>query len=158
MTGVARRKVGTREHRPGRTSRRASQFAPRQETRRPVILIADDATGTREIYADHFGGRGFSVVTAHDGARAVQAALDHLPDVMVVDLAMPQIDGITAIRRIRADSRTHRSRVILLTGYPHTAAARGALEAGADMVLTKPCLPEVLERHVDRIRRRKRSV
>ena len=130
----------------------------RRSTRRPtVILIADDATDTRNLYADYFGGRGFSVVTAHDGARAVEAALDDVPDVIVMDLAMPQIDGITAIRRIKADARTLRSRVILLTGYPHKAVERSALEAGADLFLAKPCLPEVLERYVNRLRRPRRS-
>lgn len=124
--------------------------------RRPLILIADDTADTRDLYAEHFGGHGFTVVTAHDGARAVQAALDHAPDVIVMDLAMPQFDGITAIRRIKADARTWRSRVILLTGYPHTAVERSAREAGADLYLTKPCLPDVLERHVNRLRRSRR--
>ncbi len=124
----------------------------------PLILIADDITDTRDLYAEYFGGRGFNVVTAHDGARAVQAALEHAPDVIVMDLAMPQFDGITAIRRIKADARTRQSRVILLTGYPHKAVERSALEAGADLFLTKPCLPEVLERYVNRLRRPRRSV
>jgi two-component system cell cycle response regulator DivK len=86
---------------------------------------------------------------ADDGMGAVKAALAHVPDVIVMDLAMPQIDGVTAIRQIKADPRTSRSRVILLTGYPQTVGERPALEAGADLFLTKPCLPEVLERYVD---------
>lgn len=129
----------------------------RQRTRRPpVILIADDTTDTRELYAQYFGSRGFVVVTAHDGTRAVQAAHDHAPDVIVMDLAMPQIDGITAIRRIKADARARQSRVILLTGYPQTSVARGAREAGADLFLTKPCRPDVLEHHVNRLRQPRR--
>jgi two-component system, cell cycle response regulator DivK len=115
-------------------------------------------TDTRDLYADYFGDRGFTVVTAHDGARAIQAALEHVPDVIVMDLAMPQFDGITAIRRIKADARMHRSRVILLTGYPHKAVERGALQAGADLFIVKPCLPEVLNRHVNRLRHSRRSV
>ena len=92
------------------------------------------------------------VITAHDGETAVQMALDHVPDVIVMDLAMPQIDGITAIKRIKADPRTAHTRVILLTGYPRTAIERGALQAGADRFLTKPCLPQELERHVRELR------
>lgn len=98
------------------------------------------------------------MVTAKDGVSAVHAALEHLPDVIVMDLAMPQIDGVTAIRRIKTDARTLRSRVILLSGYLHRVVGRGALEAGADLLLTKPCLPDVLERYVNRLRRRRRSV
>jgi two-component system, cell cycle response regulator DivK len=160
MTELARPEDGGPTLRLRRAPEQTPVFRPRQRrsTRRPpVILIADDTTDTRDLYADYFGSRGFTVVTAHDGARAVEAALEHVPDVMVMDLAMPQIDGITAIRRIKADPRTERSRVILLTGYPHKAIERGALEAGADLFLTKPCLPEVLERYVNRLRRPRHS-
>ena len=149
---------------PTRRLRQAQQTSPsrprqRRSTRRPpVILIADDTTDTRDLYAEYFDARGFTVVTARDGVSAVQAALEHVPDVIVMDLAMPQIDGITAIRRIKADARTLRSRVILLTGYLHRVVEWGALEAGADLFLTKPCLPDVLEGYVNRLRRRRRPV
>jgi CheY-like chemotaxis protein len=133
--------------------RRAPRRSPR---RRPLILIADDTTDTRELYADYFSRRRFTVVTAHDGAAAINVALDHVPDVIVMDLAMPQFDGLTAIRRIKSDARMRRTRIILLTGYPQKAIERGALEAGADRFLTKPCLPEDLERHVNEVRRPRR--
>jgi len=123
--------------------------------RRPTILIADDTTDTRELYAEYFGSRGFTVVTAADGTLAIQAALDHQPDVIVMDLAMPHIDGITATRLIKADARTLQSRVILLTGYTGMAVERDPLGAGADLFVTKPCLPDHLERHVNRLRRRR---
>jgi CheY-like chemotaxis protein len=75
-----------RGHEPVRSVR-----SSRRRTRRrpPVILIADDSIDTRELYAIYFQSRGFSVVTAHDGAAAIQVALDHEPDVIVMDLAMP---------------------------------------------------------------------
>ena len=161
MTSAAHRQDGeSNAPYPTSTSARSlSRLRQHRSTRRPpVILIADDTTDTREVYADYFGSRGFTVVTAHDGTRAVRAALEHVPDVMVMDVAMPQIDGITAIRRIRADPRTLRSRVIVLTGYPRADVERGAFDAGADMFLTKPCLPEVLERYVNRLRRLRRPV
>ncbi len=160
MTSAPRPQAGE----PTRRLRRAQQTSlsrPRQRrsTRRPpVILIADDTTDTRDLYAEYFDARGFTVVTARDGVSAVQAALEHVPDVIVMDLAMPQIDGITAIRRIKADARTLRSRVILLTGDLHRVVEWGALEAGADLFLTKPCLPDVLEGYVNRLRRRRRPV
>lgn len=144
---------------PSRDLRRAPESSPlaprRSPRRRPVILIADDTTDTRELYAMYFTSRGFTVVTASDGAAAIQVALVHVPDVIVMDLAMPQFDGITAIQWIKSDARTRRTRVILLTGYPYEAIDRRAVEAGADLFLTKPCLPEELERHVNKLRRPK---
>ena len=116
-----------------------------------MILIADDTTDSRDLYAEYFETRGFSVVTARDGTGAVQAALEHVPGVIVMDLAMPQIDGITAIQRIKADARMQQTRVIILTGY-HLAVERSALAAGADLFLRKPCLPERLELHVNALR------
>jgi CheY-like chemotaxis protein len=143
---AAQRQDGEARPSPGQPLKRRS---PRRQR---VILIADDNTDTRELYADYFGRRGFIVVTAHDGAAAIRVALDHTPDVIVMDLAMPQFDGITAIQRIKADPRTARTRVILLTGYPYRTLERGALAAGADRFLTKPCLPGELERHVGELR------
>ena len=120
--------------------------------RRPIILIADDTMDAREIYGTYFTGRGFNVLTANDGAAAIQVALDHRPDVIVMDLAMPQFDGITAAERIKDTARTRRTPVILLTGYPQYVE-QAALDRGVDRFLTKPCLPEELERHVNELRR-----
>jgi two-component system cell cycle response regulator DivK len=141
----------------GQTPPVARPSRPRSPRPQPLILIADDTTDVRQLYAEYFAARGFRVVTAHDGTTAVDVALDLLPDVIVMDLAMPQIDGVTAIRRVRADERTRPTCVILLTGYPRLAVERGALEAGADRFLTKPCVPEVLERHVKELRRQRRA-
>jgi two-component system, cell cycle response regulator DivK len=130
--------------------------APRRRPkRRSIVLIADDTTDTRELYAEFLRSHGFTVITANDGAKAVDAALEHLPDVIVMDLAMPQFDGITAIRRIKSDARTLRSRVILLTGYPHQMVEMHARQAGADRYLIKPCLPETLARHINGLRRKR---
>ena len=122
----------------------------RRSRRRPRILIADDTADAREIYGTYFSGRGFRVLTANDGAEAIQIARDQRPDVIVMDLAMPQFDGITAAERIKDTAGTRRTRVILLTGYPHCAPEQSALERGVDVFLTKPCLPEDLETHVRR--------
>ena len=75
-----------------------------------------------------------------------------------MDLAMPQYDGLTATKKIKADARTRRTRVILLTGYPMDTIARKASEVGVDRYLTKPCLPEDLQRHVNELRRPKGSL
>lgn len=111
----------------------------------------DDAADVREVYSEYFTARGFAVVTAPDGGTGISAALGCRPDVIVMDLSMPRVDGISAIRKLKMDRRTRNVPVILLTGHPYRAIERGALEEGADVFLTKPCLPEDLEQHVRRL-------
>jgi two-component system, cell cycle response regulator DivK len=113
--------------------------------------VVDDTVDTRELYALYFRSLGFTVLTAHDGITGVAMARDKRPDIIVMDLSMPGLDGIAATRQLKADPRTHRTPVIILTGYPMRAIQDGALDAGADAFLTKPCLPEELDQHVQRL-------
>ena len=122
-----------------------------------VILVVDDTSDTREIYSLYLSNKGFRVPTASDGLSGLDAACRHQPDVIVMDLSMPGVDGIEATRRLKADPRTAHIPVVLLTAYPLHAVQGGALEAGADDFLTKPCLPDQLERHVRRLLGRRRS-
>ena len=122
-----------------------------------VILVVDDTSDTRDIYSLYLSSKGFKVPTARDGISGLEAASVHQPDVIVMDLSMPGVDGIEATRRLKADPRTAHIPVVLLTAYPLNAVQGGALEAGADDFLTKPCLPDKLERHVRRLLARRRS-
>jgi two-component system, cell cycle response regulator DivK len=106
---------------------------------------------TRELYALYFGTIGFAVLTAQDGRQAIDVATEHQPDVVVMDLSMPGMDGATAMERLKRDARTRTIPIILLTGFPLLAIERRVLEAGAAVFLTKPCLPEDLEQHVRRL-------
>jgi len=116
-----------------------------------LILIADDTFDTRELYGLYLTQCGFAVQTVTDGEAAVQTALESRPDVIVLDLSMPRLDGITATKRIKAHPDTRHIPLIVVTGFPHQAAQRGSLEAGADVFLGKPCLPEDLAGHVQRL-------
>ena len=121
------------------------------------MLIVDDTADVRDLYAEYFSAVGCRVATANDGEAGITAVKYYKPDVIVMDLSMPRVDGITAIRRLKADARTREVPVILLTGYPFKAIEQGALEAGADVFLTKPCLPEDLATHVQRLLDRRRA-
>ena len=125
--------------------------SPPRSRRAGVVLIVDDSSDARELYATYLDHVGFSVRAVADGQAALAAAVEMQPDVIVMDLSMPNLDGITATQRLRLLPRTRNVPVILLTGYPQKAIERGALAAGVDVFLTKPCLPEYLEAHVRRV-------
>ena len=110
-----------------------------------LVLIVDDSLHTRELYTEYLIYRGLGVVTAPDAEAGLALAQTLRPDVIVMDLAMPGLDGITATHRLKHHPRTRRIPVIVLTGYSFRAIEHGALEAGAEVFLTKPCLPEDLE-------------
>ena len=115
------------------------------------VLVVDDAPDTRDLYADYLGQRGFDVATAANGEIGIDLAVRLKPDVIVMDLTMPRINGISATHHLKHDPRTRRIPVILLTGYAFRAIQEGAIEMGVDVFLTKPCLPEDLEGHVLRL-------
>jgi CheY-like chemotaxis protein len=121
-----------------------------------MILVIDDTSDTRDIYSLYLSDRGFKVPTARDGLSGIDAACRLQPDVIVMDLSMPGLDGIEATRRLKADPRTSHIPVLILTAYPLHAVQGGAVEV-ADGFLTKPCLPHHLERHIRRLLVRRRS-
>ena len=110
-----------------------------------LVLIVDDSLHTRELYTEYLVFRGLGVVTAPEAESGLALARTLKPDVIVMDLAMPGLNGISATHQLKQDPRTRRIPVIVLTGYAFRAIEHGALEAGADVFLTKPCLPEDLE-------------
>ena len=144
--------------RPGRRraeDRSESSARPRPRARRGrpkhVVLIVDDLKDARDIYAAYFESRGFGALTAADEEEAIARAISARPNVIIMDLAMPRLDGVDAIQRLKRDRRTRAIAVILLTAYADRAIAAGAVEAGAAAFLTKPCLPEDLEATVRRL-------
>ena len=128
------------------------QRRPKRNPRREkLVLVVDDSQDVRDLYTEYLHYMGFRVLTASDGEGALEVARRIKPDVIVLDLSMPRLDGISATVHLRRDRSTQRIPIILLTGYPASAIERGALEAGANAFLTKPCLPEDLEAQIRRL-------
>ena len=113
------------------------------------IVVADDNHDTRELYAFYLTTVGYKVETAADGREAVRVARAFQPDLIVMDLQMPNVDGWAAIRELQRDEAMLRVPLIALTGheFKHYLKA-SALAAGAWSFLTKPCLPERLANEI----------
>ena len=116
----------------------------------PLVLIVDDVDHGREICSEYLEFRGFRVATAADGQEALDKAFELLPDVILMDLSLPKIDGWEATRRLKRDERTRSIPVVALTAHALASAHEKAREAGCDAVVTKPCLPKDLETEVRR--------
>lgn len=116
----------------------------------PLVLIVDDVQHGREIYAEYLEFRGFRVATAVDGEEALERAVELRPDLILMDLSLPKVDGWEATRRLRQDDRTRSIPVIALTAHALASARDQAMEAGCNAVVTKPCVPRDLEKEVRR--------
>ena len=120
----------------------------------PVVLIVDDYLDTCEMYAACLDLAGFRPLKANNGCEALRVAAEQLPDVILMDLGLPGIDGYEVTRRLKNDPRTRHIPVIALTAHA-TPQQLGDLAAnGFDDLILKPCLPDVLADEVGRFVRR----
>ena len=110
----------------------------------PLVLVVDDFPDNRDMYMQYLEFSGLRVAEAQNGHEALQQANTLLPDLIVMDLSLPGLDGWEATRRLKADPRTRAIPVIALTGHALAGHSKGAIEAGCDAFITKPCLPERL--------------
>ena len=102
------------------------------------VLVADDDEDIRAYLEITLGLAGLEVVQARDGVEALEVARSRVPDVVVLDVMMPRMDGIETLRRIRDDARTSNLPVILLTAKVQRQDAIDGLDAGADDYVSKP--------------------
>jgi two-component system, cell cycle response regulator DivK len=117
----------------------------------PLVLLVDDSEDNREVYAQYLTFNGFRVEIAVDGIEAVEKAASLCPDVIVMDLSLPRLDGWEATRQIKTSPATSRIPVIALTGHAVSESKRKAQEVGCSGYLTKPCLPDVLVSEIRRL-------
>lgn len=109
---------------------------------KPSILVADDDIDARTMYGMYLKSMGCHVYTAMDGAGAIKQAMAVHPDLIVLDLAMPNIDGWAAAERLRRSPATRNIPIIALTAIP--GARESARLSGCDAFMAKPCLPQML--------------
>ncbi len=103
-----------------------------------TIMVVEDNELSRDALARRLARRGFRIVLAVDGAQAIQLAHDERPDIILMDLGLPQVDGWEATRRLKADPATRRIPIIVLSAHAMTNDRDKALNAGGDEFDTKP--------------------
>jgi len=119
--------------------------------RKPLVLVVDDFADNREMYSEYLSFSGYDVIEARNGKEALDAANERLPDIIVMDLSLPVMDGWEATRQLKADDRTRRIPVVALTGHALAGHSKGAKDAGCDSFLAKPCLPDQLVAEIRRM-------
>ena len=115
------------------------------------VLLVDDARDSREMYAFFLRAAGYAVHEATDGADAVAMAIELRPDVVVMDLTLPLLDGFGAIARLAEHPATAPIPVVVLSAHTFPDDERRAREAGAAAFLAKPCHPDMLASEVRRV-------
>jgi putative two-component system response regulator len=126
-----------------------------QSHRRSRVLVVDDAEAIRLMFERLLVADGHDVVSAVDGVDALEAVYQHQPDVILLDVAMPTMDGLEVCRRLKADPTTRLTPIVLVTGNAALSDRLRGIEAGADEILEKPVHPHELRARVRSLSRMK---
>lgn len=111
-----------------------------------LILVVDDCVEQRDLY-EYLLASDFDLLSAGRGPEAIAIAIERLPDAIVLDVQMPEMNGIEVCRRLKRHADTATIPVVMLTGSPRDVHAE-AIDAGAEVVLTKPCPIDALVEHI----------
>jgi two-component system cell cycle response regulator DivK len=117
----------------------------------PTILLVEDNLHNRRIFQGVLAHAGFHVVEAEDGARALELVAKTRPDLILMDLSIPIVDGWECTRRLKADAGTNAIPIIALTAHAMRGDEARAREAGCDGYLSKPISPKKVVEEVKRI-------
>jgi two-component system, cell cycle response regulator DivK len=120
---------------------------------RPLILIVEDQHDLRHLYVQQLTISGFDVIEAQNGVEAITHTTDHVPDVVLMDLSLPVLDGWEATRRLKSDERTSHIPVVALTAHDGSGELQRATRAGCDWFVPKPCPPDALIAEIRRVLR-----
>lgn len=111
---------------------------------RPLVLVAEDEEDILDLVVFDLEDEGYEVLTARNGEEAIALALERHPDLILLDVAMPGLDGYEVTRRLRADESTRGTPVVLLTARAQVRDVIAGFEAGANDYVTKPFRPDEL--------------
>jgi two-component system cell cycle response regulator DivK len=128
-----------------------------RESNNPLVLVVEDYQDAREMYAAYLQFSGYRVAEAANGVEALEKTRELMPDIILMDLALPKMDGWEATRRLKADERTKHIPIVALTGHALAGHAEGARQAGCDAFVTKPCLPDALVTEIQKMLSASRS-
>jgi DNA-binding response OmpR family regulator len=118
---------------------------------RPLVLVAEDDEDILDLVTFRLERSGYAVLQVRDGEEALARAVSDLPDLAVLDVMMPKVDGFELTRRLRAESATSRIPIILLTARAQDANVQRGFDVGADDYIRKPFSPEELRARVQAI-------
>ncbi len=127
-------------------------------SRRSRVLVADDRESIRSLFQRLLSADDHDVILAPDGASALAAVRSHRPDVILLDVAMPLVDGLEVCRRLKADPETRLTPVVLVSGQADLSDRINGIEAGADEYLSKPVHPHELRARVRSLSRVKQLI
>jgi two-component system cell cycle response regulator DivK len=121
------------------------------ERKAPRILVVEDDPDNRRLVVKVLGVDGYGTLEAADGESAVEVARREHPDAILMDLALPRMDGWAAARRLKGDPGTADIPIIALTAFAMLGDEERAREAGCDAYLPKPCRPQAIREVVARL-------
>jgi CheY-like chemotaxis protein len=125
---------------------------PQQPTPAPAktVLIVEDQIEMRAINAAYLEHHGYHVLAVGNGADGLRAAREQHPDVILMDISMPGMDGLSATSQLKHDPSTKAIPVVIITAHPYGSVGQRAIAAGCDGYITKPCDPRRVLAEVQR--------
>jgi len=129
--------------------RRAAEEPAETVERRPIVMVVDDSITVRKVTSRHLQKRGMDVIVAKDGIDALEQLREQIPDVMLVDIEMPRMDGYELTVTVRSDPTLQHIPIIMITSRAGAKHRDRALQLGVNLYMTKPYQEDELFRNID---------
>ena len=128
-----------------------SILADASQQKSPRVLVVDDESRIRLALRACLEAEGYAVTEAGDGVEALESVHSDLPDLIILDLAMPRLNGLATLRQLKSTLGPRMPRIIILTAYGSTHSQAFARESGVSAFMEKPLLPDALRRIVEEV-------